>query len=61
MYTASSYGKPCFTDLELGMPAEVLDLNPDGWAVCCFCNLTPIHIAKDHMQLDFHNTSLLAM
>jgi hypothetical protein len=61
MYTASSDGKLCFTDLESGMPAEVLDLNPDGWAVRCFCNLAPIHIAKHHLQPDFHNTFLLAV
>lgn len=33
MYTASSDGKLCFTDIDSGTPAEVLDLNPDGWAV----------------------------
>lgn len=60
MYTASSDGKLCFTDLESGMPAEVLDLNPDGWAVRCSCNLAPVHIAK-HPMLYFHNTSLLAV
>lgn len=46
MYTASSDGKLCFTDLESGMPAEVLDLNPDGWAVHCFCNPARVDIAK---------------
>ena len=33
MYTASSDGKVCFTDIESGTSSDILDLNPDGWAV----------------------------
>lgn len=44
MYTASSDGKVCFTDLESGTSSTVLDLNPDGWAVSFFkLNISPSH------------------
>ena len=36
MYTASTDGKICFTALESGTSTDILDLNPDGWAVSSF-------------------------
>jgi hypothetical protein len=41
LYTASSDGKVCYTDLETAVPVEIFDLNPDGWAVSPSFNFIP--------------------
>jgi hypothetical protein len=46
MYTASSDGKVCFTDLESGTSTDILDLNPDGWAVSSFNSESSIYLLK---------------